>query len=79
MLPLDQYHFDLPLRQFHNTLSILYNQLLMLMPSSDGCGATLNLLHALDCQRGKLVTRGHNKVQDTLRKLASWAYRGVVW
>jgi len=79
MLPLVHYHFDLPLQQFYDTLSLHHNQPIMLMPSSDGCGTTFNLLHALDCQRGKLVTRGHNMVQDALGKLASWVYRGVVW
>ena len=37
----------------------------------DGCGGDFSLTHALDCHKGGLVTRCHNKVREALGDLAA--------
>ena len=44
----------------------------------DGCGATFSYEHALDCKKGGLVTRHHNKVRDILGDLSSIAYKDII-
>ena len=79
VLPLSQYHFDLSPQQFCDALSLRYNQSLIVMPTScDGCGAAFTLSHALDCRRGGLVIRRHNKIRDALGDLACLVYKDVV-
>ena len=49
------------------------------MPSSsDGCGSEFSLSHALDCDKGGLVTQRHNEVRNALGDLAVLAYQDVI-
>ena len=43
----------------------------------DGCGALFDLVHALDCKKGGLVTQHHNKVRDALGDIAALAFKEV--
>ena len=36
----------------------------------DGCNAKLTIFHALDCNKGRLVTAPHNELQDRVADLA---------
>ena len=49
-----------------------------MLATCDGCGATFDLGHALDCKKGELVTQRHNVVRDALGDIASLAYKEVV-
>ena len=49
------------------------------MPANcDGCGAATSLEHALDCEKGGLVTQRHNEVRDVIGDLASAVFKEVV-
>jgi hypothetical protein len=78
-LPLKRNHFDLSPGEFRDALAVRYRRPLLRMPSTcDGCGQQFNLVHALDCKKGGLVTRRHNEVRDALADMASLVWSDVV-
>ena len=69
------HHFDLSATEFRDALTVRYHRPHLKMPvTCDGCGATFNYEHALDCKKGGLITRRHNEVRDTLGDLSSIVY-----
>ena len=51
--------------------------LLQLPPFCDGCSAPFTTTHALDCQKGGLVSQRHNEIRDLLCDLSSMAWSKV--
>ena len=45
-----------------------------LLTYCDGCNAKLTICHALDCNRGGLVTERHNEIRDKVADLAGKAF-----
>ena len=78
VVPVACHHFDLSPTEFRNALALRYCPPPLRMPAHcDGCGATFNLEHALDCKKGDLVIQRHNEVRNALGDIASLAYREV--
>ena len=78
VMPMARHHSNLSAVEFHDTLAIHYGQLLMRMPATcNGCGAPFDLVHALDCKKGGLVTQRH-KVRDALGDIAALAFKEVI-
>jgi hypothetical protein len=61
--------------EFRDGLALRYGLPLQRLPETcDGCGARMDLQHALGCMKGGLVTRRHNEVRDEIADLAQMAY-----
>ena len=61
--------------EFRDGIALRYALPLQKMPDTcDGCGARMNVQHALGCMKGGLVTRRHNEVRDEIADLAQMAY-----
>lgn len=79
VVPLATYGLDLSPAQFQDALCLRYSKPLpSLGASCDGCGATMNAMHALNCKTGGLVKQGHDQIRDVLAGMSRQAYRGVV-
>ena len=62
-------------REFRDNLALRLALPIQQMPDTcDGCGARMDLQHALGCMKGGLVTRRHNEVRDEIADLAQMAY-----
>ena len=51
---------------------------MLMAPTCDGCGTAFTLSHGLDCRRGGLVIRCHNKICDALGDLVYLAHKDVI-
>ena len=61
--------------EFLDGIALRYALPLQRIPETcDGCGARMDLQHALGCMKGGLVTRRHNEVRDEIADLAQMAY-----
>jgi hypothetical protein len=79
VMPIARHQFDLSAVEFRDALAIRYGRPLLRMPAvCDGCGAPFDLVHALDCKKGGLITQRHNEVRDALGDIAAMAYNEVV-
>ena len=79
VMPIARHHFDLSSVQFRDALAIRYGRPLLRMPvNCGGCGAAFDLIHALDCKKGGLITQRHSEVRDALGDIAAVTYKEVV-
>ena len=77
VMPIARHHFDLSAVEFRDALAIRYGRPLKRMPATcNGCGAPFDLVHALDCKKGGLVTQRH-EVRDALGDIAALAFKEV--
>jgi hypothetical protein len=75
VMPLARSGNVLSATEFRDGLALRYALPLQRMPEScDGCGARMDIQHALGCMKGGLVTRRHNEVRDEIADLAQMAY-----
>ena len=78
VLPIAKFHFDLSPQEFRDALALRYKKPLLRVPDScDGCGASFDLVHALDCRKGGLVIQRHNKVRDAFGDLGALVWHQV--
>ena len=60
--------------EFRDSLALRYALPLQRMPETcDGCGARMDLQHALGRMKGGLITRRHNEVRDEIADFAQLA------
>ena len=79
MLPLVRHHYDLTATKFLDTLALRYHMALFEMKGScDGCGDPFTISHALDCQKGGLVIKHHNRIRDALGDITALAHSEVL-
>jgi len=77
-LPLERSQFDLSVQEFRDGLSLHYRKPLLCLPAAcDGCGASFNIEHALDCRYGGFVGHRHSEVHDAFSDLASLIWSPV--
>ena len=77
VMPIAHHHFDLSAVEFRDALAMRYGRPLMRMPATcNGCGAPFDLVHALHCKKGGLVTQ-HHEVRDALGDIAALAFKEV--
>ena len=78
VLPIAKFHFDLSPQEFRDALALRYKKSLLRVPDScDGCGASFDLVHALDCRKGGLVIQRHNEVRDAFGDLGALVWHQV--
>ena len=77
--PLECYHFDLAPIEFRDALALRYLRTPPGLPSRcDGCGESFSLQHGLDCPKGGLIIRRHNKIRDCLGDMAAQVWPQVI-
>ena len=79
VVPVMDHQFDLAPTEFRDALALRYQRPISRIPEKyDGYGAFFSLEHALDCEKGGLVTQRHNEIRDALGDIASMAFKEVV-
>ena len=78
-IPLERYHFDLAPIEFRDTLALRYLWTPPGLPSRcDGCEESFTLQQGLDCPKGGLIIRRHNKIRDCLGNMAALVWPQVI-
>eukprot|EP00923_Selenidium_pygospionis_P003992 GHVN01006338.1.p1 GENE.GHVN01006338.1~~GHVN01006338.1.p1 ORF type:complete len:271 (+),score=15.00 GHVN01006338.1:23-814(+) len=73
-VPVAAHHFDLSPTEFRDAIALRYALPFTELPEScDGCGASADNDHLLECTQGGLVVRRHNEVRDALGDLLAAA------
>ena len=79
MLRLARHHYDLTATEFRDALALRYHMALIEMPGScDGCGDQFTIICAVDCWKGGLVIKDHNKVTDALGDITALEHSEVL-